>query len=440
MDLPVEVLLSVFDHLGFKDLISIASTNSFFRDLAEILVKQKTIRITNAFSLNKYIEEYNQLLELNFGPNFELTFRFLRIFGHRITTLVVDRFGNSNQRKLFQKHISKYVASYVKRIDFHFHDEINPLSDFDRPFEEAKIVTIRGYQISTTAAKLQDLFPVVSTLDVGSSPKFKHELMMNFPYLERMTIPTSWGSQEPVTEFLNWTLRLNPQLKHLSIPMSVWRTVQIVNQIRPDLESLEIQDMNYSGQDYRSATLSFPDMNILKYLTKSSRGMLMNPIPFEVENLEEIEFSQVDMNNHWVNIVLKNPNLKKISTHTQLNTGQLQRIDKELRNLESISFHYDVDMSRHNELVQFLLDDNIKIIKVSFKKGNNLNCNIFEQTLINSWEFDTYKSTSRVCTFIRKLKAMPQGIELHAARTDFWMEKYFCDALRKDFFIKFVEI
>lgn len=106
--------MDICDQLEFTDLISFAKTHLHTCEVVEIVIKQKisnkSITIFNGIQNVSTIRfENGQSSITDFGS----ILYFFRNFAHHITHLVVERFGENNQTKVFKSYISKYAAAHL---------------------------------------------------------------------------------------------------------------------------------------------------------------------------------------------------------------------------------------------------------------------------------------------------------------------------------------
>lgn len=172
-----------------------------------------------------------------------------------------------------------------------------------------------------------------------------------------------------------------------------------MNEFRPDLESLEILELIVHSKDDRLRVLHFPSMKVFKYLcwTRVIPICMMRPIPLEFGNLEEIAFHREESMNHWIEIILQNPNLKKISTYDYLNINQLERIENGLLNIKEIDFKFF--MVTVNEIVTFLLRKPNKLKRVSFVHWRSF-CDKMCTALASEWE--KVENIDKKCILVRR--------------------------------------
>lgn len=324
--------------LELNDLISVAKTHSHTQNVVDILILQeisnetiKIIKLEN-FSIGHRYES------LNFGS----VLYFIRNYGDRITNLEIRCFGNTQQTELFISYLNTYATPHIKGIntkDFDLKLNLDPLRDFECTFPQAKSVTLRGGLVRQST-NLWQVFPAVENLDALEANLMQFDLGVEFPHLKRLGIPYKWGEYENQLNFFNETLNQNPQLNHRAIHICLWKMIQILNKLRPDLQSLDIQNLVYDRPN-NQPMLRFPNMKKLRCLTsfRISSPADMTRIPLEFGNLEEITFSRNDLIEQWTKILLQNQNLKTIGMYIDMTYDQLKRIENVFPNLKEMVFY-----------------------------------------------------------------------------------------------------
>lgn len=411
LNLPVEIILDICDELGLKDLLAFAKTNSLVRNAVDISMKQKlankNFRIYNAIqniSNIRYEDSQNgsdRIPPLSFGSVLYL----FRTFGHHIQRLTVYSFGDSvEQKKLFKNYIGKYVALNLKEVEFHFEKEVHPFVDFKEHFPRAKVLRLYG-GVAIYDLDLREITPAISKLTIEEMNIISEELNVYFPNVKHFTPPQVWGRYETCAKIINQTLRRNPQIIHLTMIESIWNTMQILNNLRPDLQKLEIKSFDYSSRsDHVSFPFRFRNMTVFKCFFERPyyEGEMhrYRRVPFEFGNLEEIEINRDDLIDDWIEILLQNRNLKKIACHFVFSDDQLQRLDNEIPDLRELKFIFNARETYNTDgIVQFLLRKTIKLQRVSFSNENSI-CRDLCVALLNS-DWENVENSSEICSFVK---------------------------------------
>lgn len=69
-------------------------------------------------------------------------------------------------------------------------------------------------------------------------------------------------------------------------------------------------------------------------------GEHLNWVPLEFGSLEEIEFNSPELTGYWINVMMQNKKLRKVTAHFVLQRENLQQIADELSNLEEFTMSY----------------------------------------------------------------------------------------------------
>lgn len=414
MDLPAELRLTIFDCLDFKSLIRIAKSHPSNRDLVGRVFGSKSLEIRS-----EVLKISKTSLKLNVRDDMEDILYFMQHFGHCVTKLTVDydyRIDRTTS-DLLNKRISEYVAGFITEIDLHLNfEKVNgTMRDLIVSFPNVKWVTLQSGEIDV--ATLHEMFPAMRSLvlkDIAMTESLDH-----FPHLLHFAPPVAWGYPSTIAfvKNLNQTLRMNPQMKSLTLSICYWNLVEMLASVRPDLESLEILNFYYETHRYaeygsqltehKGGPIEFKKMRKFKFGLESNSfawnkipTKMLEQNPFVFGNLEEIEFIGREGASNWVRVMLENRNLKKVIANVMLNDQQLQQIANGLVKLEEFTMEYSKDDT-------FLLDDIVQFMqtakqlnKASFVKINKTNCATIADQISNEWI--NIRCNQRVCSFTRK--------------------------------------
>lgn len=407
MDLPVELRLNIFEKLDFINLIRVSRAVPQSRNLIENvfqnILKNREFRV--------HFDQYSKKIEISYdstvveriayediNENFEEILDFFKYFGHSITKLWY-KYDSSVHSLCEQVHkqIGKYVAGSVIKIIFDLGNEpINgSLNELVVPYPKCKIARIWFSEIE--AETLCHMFPAVQNFDL-SFIELNGSLSC-FPYLESLDPPLYWLKNKSHLPHFKETLELNPQLKHLfMVRHDDWDILKTLNEIRPDFESLEIWGLDFSPLD---VPLRFANMKVFKCRMGSSiERELINRIPLEFGNLEEIEFESKELTGHWIDILMQNKKLKKVHSVNALDRENLGRIVSGLPNLEEFEMECHKSEPQPIHVIVKLLQSAKKLKKINFSRVEKNDCHKAAHQLINDWEIvdDKFKC----CCFVRK--------------------------------------
>lgn len=398
IDLPFDMLWKIFSKLELRDAISVAKTHPTNLYVVCFIYNRKiinqTVEITIPFNTIS-ISSFELVHEDKRPQGFQLILDFLKYFGHFLINLKVNEFKYLfnvetalPQHEILQRQISKYVTEQLKALEFDFHQlSYYPLFGLEGPFPNVEKVQLRD-GTCRTRLNLSEIFPVVRNLNVDTMVIVSEDLMQNFPYLERLTIPEHWGEHRANFPSFEQTLEINPQLKHLTIPKCKWDALQVLNKIRPDLESLELSSLVFHDIEDVIIPLRFENMKVFKCFGPPF-GMLggnFKKIPLEFGNLEEIQIYRKDFSKHWLKIIMENRKLKKLTAKNKLELDQLLQIANGLPNLEEfIMEHTTGNPVSIYDIAEFIKNAN-RLKRASFTGFTRNQCEEVTQRLNNQWD------------------------------------------------------
>lgn len=398
----------IIDGFNLKNVIAVAQTHPQIRDIVEIIMIKK---------ISIFIVSPDDWYGI--GTDFNTIFRLFQFYGYRILKLSIayELLTEHDRHDEFNKYVNKYVAPTLKhldlRISYHTYNPANGLGPFPM-VDTVRIREIVQYNLLENF-NLAEIFPALHTLDASQIGPNSGNLTQQFPHLKRLTVPVITTTEPFEYSIFVQILELNPQIQHLNIPVCDWTVLELLNRIRPDIEELQISGLIFRNIKNISQPLRFQNMKKLTcypitYYKNFIKDFDENDqILMEFGNLEEIQFNEMHFTQQWVDIVLKNKNLKKIVNENGFNDTQLQQITDGLPNLEYFGM---ADTSRANTngtqyyaslngTIRFMNNANSKLRTV-FLKGKTFttNCNLIAKEVTNNWKCITLGVH---CYFTRKL-------------------------------------
>lgn len=397
LDLPPELLLDIFSLLNLTEMIPVARTHPYMRIIIDNYLIKELIFNSTLEMIGKNEMMVGECSFRNVG--FETILNVLKYFGQHITKLKIhfSRFTTQDQHKSLSEHISKYCAASLKEIYFHLcYTPYYILEGLEGPFPNVESVLFDDatFRIRTNFSAI---FPAIRSLDVGSVTLPAEDLQEHFPNLKQLKIPKYNLNHASQYDSLERTLRLNPQLKHLSIVDCQYNILRMVNDIRPDLESLDIGVLYLSENDNMTIPLRFSNMKKLNiFFLKGLPDEDIQRIPLEFGNLAEIEI--LHNADYWINVLMNNTNLKKMITKAPLNEEHLDRIADGLTKLEEFSMNCYQDNEAHGRAVQFMRKAK-QLKKISLIHLDDDVCQEITENLYCEWK--RTEITQNACSFAR---------------------------------------
>lgn len=348
IDIPFELLLDTYKYFDINTLANVAKTHSYNRRAAEVVFNDKFAN--KLFEINgKVLKRKECQIGFNYTFEFNAMLNALEMFGHLMTTLRLQYdYFTAEQSECINKHVSKYTKDSLISIEIKspFDEYLKGLTG---PFGSAKIVHLQNGQIKSNNFAFNQIFPAVRFFDLSTMTSISTECIEHhFLHLEEMHIEYMLSTNSPALER---RLRLNAQLKALTIFEVNWMSLRMISETVPRLERLNLLGFNdvssFQGNDIRFEHMKVWNMKKVCFFPAH-----IERIPIVFGNLEEITFDRPV--NKWFNIVMQNKNVKRIISG-ELNDEQLQQMAEDLPNLEAISTSYvAINGDAVDKIVRFL--------------------------------------------------------------------------------------
>lgn len=366
-DLPLELLLLIFECLDLNNLASVSKIHPNTLIAAEMLFR------------NKYHEKV-------YNIDKKADFHIFKAFKHLIKKLEFScQYDDPNSLLDFNRSMNK--SNLISVTLWKCND--NSFKYLTHAFKNVENVRLRDCSLKQT--DLNEIFPAMKSFDIQSVQKNQMDpvvTVQHFPHLKEFRDEFNTN-----TDFLKWRLRLNPQLKQFYTHIHEWNDIRIISQMSINLERLDLEfDGNYYGSTFRGDPIQFPNLKAMRIA-----GHFNDIVPMVFGNLED--FSCRTLVDQLFRVVLQNKKLRKIATY-DFTDDQFQRITDELPNLEEIMTGYDVSKDgRVDTVVQFMLRSD-KLRKFNFWKTNYQTLNTVADRLSPHWNM-TINSTFGHYIFIR---------------------------------------
>lgn len=385
----------IYNDFDLSDLSAIARLHPVNRRVAEIkfndLIGDKILLI-NRIGLNI---AYNSTFSMNIG-DMDAMYSALKSFGHLFTNLTInyDSFGEWESGKI-NARLSKYLGNWLVEITLkRFHDA--HFKHLTGTFTRVENIHFEECYFRTLITNLPTTFPAVR--------KFQFETYQNgeslqgfinhhFPCLDEIN-EIKYGN---FAEKLETALKLNPQIRKLTIQSVYWQFLKLISETMPQLKQLKVHTLWHSKADGNihfkqlksfdlSHTRDFPDD--LKQL----------PISFG-DDVEEI--NDWTRENYLLNVILQNKQLKKVGINGPVRIHErvpFKQIAQQLPNLEE--FRVGEFWGNAEDVVQFIeMAKNLK--KFELRHCEPRYHNAVSELIQSEWEMFN-GSYSRNAIFIRR--------------------------------------
>lgn len=377
-DIPLELLLDIFDHLDVYSLTSAAIANPFNRHATEKIFRTK---FATDFGINLQKINENQFKRVsNNISEFDAILNAVEVFGHLIKNMTVNYNAFTRvESERINSYLSRYVSESLNEIDLNgCHDR--KLGGLIGPFKNVKIVHLRHGEVKASSINFKEIFSHVQTFDLTLMMSLSPESIdHHFPHLKSMNVEYLVASEK-----FERRLQLNRQLRNLSVYNVNWRGLRMLSELLPKLESLKLLRF-YGKSHFEGNHIHFEHMKTFEMKVIQHFPDTMQTVPLVFGYLEEIKFD--GSCDKWFEIIVHNEHLKKIDGVGEFSDEQLQQIVKDLTNLEELSMRLNAKTIDSIEKVMGFIGRSMKLKKVTFLKMNPDILNGIRGDKFRNWTF-----------------------------------------------------
>lgn len=350
--------LLILEQLDLISLVNMAEVDENLHALAEDVYRRKYS--TN--SLHFYAEIFwgNNVKisgDFIFTKDLSIFAKIVKQFGHLITDLKFDYTNNASEAvSLANRHCNNLQSFYISS-----HSE-NVLTEVAKSFNSVKTVIFAGEigKLSSKTMQLNEMFPKLQSLSIKHSNFDWDSLILEYPHLEHLKIWTSSTMNETAFERL---LKLNPQIRSLSVNMIPHNVFSFINKQLPKLENLELSITSFLQS---SEPINFKSVRNLT-VTFSPQCF---PENVTFEQLSELRvFWMPTPMIQWLAFIRRHSTLRKLYFVSMTN-GILNAIEN-VPNIEQVSFFMQGDTSVAS-IIQFLeRNENINTLSIQYRIHSN---------------------------------------------------------------------
>lgn len=397
-DLPVELLLIIFDDFDFFELSSVASLHPYTQMVAGSMLKEKFDNKMCMIS-RKGLGILNDKSVLDHIGDMDVMFSTLKLFGHLMTNLTIDYESFTEwESGLINARISRYLGNSL--LDFIVTNNKNEEIIFKHltgPFKKVECLGFALGKVTSFEKDLNNVFPAVRSLYFSRIQDIlPAAINHHYPNL----IEVEEFANESETSHLAELFLLNPQILRIAIQKCDWNFLEIISDVLPNLEHLQIVYLIGNRIGSQMDVVHLPSV---KYFVLSRmRGFpyrIKNGLPLVFGNLETLYDSTLD--DHLECIMLQNKNLKEVILHRSIKYYMMKQIAQEIPYLEVFStdliigsIHFVDDVVRFTETAKNLKRLNLRRCKPELQSV------IFEK-IQHDWEMVEEKEEEHV-TFVRR--------------------------------------
>lgn len=287
------------------------------------------------------------------------------------------------QRSAINIFLNKHCAKSLIELEI-IHSFGYNLVDWPIPFKNVENLKFSYGYLEVSNLPFNQLFPKIRRLDLSGllvNPKI---FEYTFEYLEHLDVEHWHPNHEFRVNAIETRLKLNPQLKNITLYQCGWDLLEIVNKNVPNLQRLEIFNFNNFSAPYLGDSIYFRNLKILTFQIANSCAVNIERIPLMFGQLEEITCFK--LLNKWLDVMVKTKTFKKIK-FGEVDEEQFMRIVEELPNLEEITTAIDT-ASTIDVVIDFMkIGKNLK--RITFWQSDHQTRESIAKRLNGKWQIDT---------------------------------------------------
>lgn len=375
MDLNIDCMLIIFDHLNMDELITFSQVSNRLYPYVERILRQKVSGTKIEFNIpydksikvkgpSDYVKFYYRNTQFQHFPTI---INFLKHFPHLILRLSV-------------RH--DYTLTKAEReqiydlINLHCSETLNELSvagfaysRFTKPFPKVEVVSVGGSHDDHLSLNFTTLFPSIRRLNIGLFYDQKlHLADQKMPTLEEILISENDNGHN--ARLLEKIIRNNSQIKSLILHQPRPNLLEYIATELPHLERLSI--IRFEEDSSRNYNLNFQH---LKYF---SATMAVFPLNIVFDELEEIEIRT----DKWESmlavekVIQYKRHLKTFELNVELNDDDITRLANGHLDVIEMKFFcgLNVTVGKIVELVE--KSERVQKLRLSFGWSRLLNSTI----------------------------------------------------------------
>lgn len=289
-DIEIKCLEKVFKYLDMNDLFNLAEANTWLRRAVQQVYKEKSIsKVKMLHNEGRRLSVKDEELRVN---GLETQLRFLRYFGHLITSLAIDYDQIAeNCRTYMDQYINVYCADTLIELCLWGADE-SVFEELKKPFKQIESVSVCAWQMPNLDGQL---FPKCIALELDCD-----------------------GEDDSDLQNIENFIQSSPQLKSLCI--ATFLNEDICQSIS-NLTALETFGINLTSDCFKYFDYDGIDIhleNVKKFI------ILAEPFRFDCnpydlvtfDRLEEVEFADATIefySSDTLEFFSRHPTIKKLT-------------------------------------------------------------------------------------------------------------------------------
>lgn len=392
--LNIDCQLLITDLLDVPSLISLAETNEHFFILVSDVVTRRysktVVQIISPFyNIEDHVHEKDDTLTIQ---HFETAIKFIKLFGHLISHIQIkyDSIFRNSAKDLNQM-INNCCSKTLVQIDVHsVQDDF--FQDMIKPFEKVQTLSIGGHfkNLGSDKVHFGDLFPSLRNLSLKDVQVSDTSIIeRKFMHLEHLSMHIfKYDDHRRFTESdLRKIITNNPQIKSLILVHCTRGSLNLVNELLPDLRSLGL--VYYTEYIFEiHPEIVFQQLRSFS-IEKSSHSLPKNISFKRLERFYTDSFPQEC--NRWIELVQKSKHLEKLHVKDGLiSNDHLSRLASSNLYLNEISLVCNKDVN-DEAIIQFV-ENNGNVVKIDISKNMpgllTMVAETFRKDFANDWRIN----------------------------------------------------
>lgn len=393
-DLPVELLLMIFDRFNLEDLNGVAKMHPYTHHVASSVFKQKFTgesHLINKDGLFVKREENQSMMELG---NRDVMYLAIKMFGHFISNLTIDYYLLGEwESGIINGRISKYLGNSLTELTItNYLQREAHLKYLGGPFKKVETVYFSKCSLGRHQQNLSRVFPVLRKLHFLKTNLISESTINHhFPYLIEFNELSSFSSYKKLDTFI----QLNPQLRTLAIDKIDWSCFKLMSETQRNLEHFELQEL-WGDTFEKNEELHFNHLKTFKII-KMNRFSYDVDLPLVFGN-DIVEIFDWTTDKNLIKYILRSKSLKKLNIGA-LGRKDLQRIAEEIEGLEELTLFY-IDSNEAMDVVVRFIETAKQLKKITLMQCSQQFHNDIHEKIQNKWEIK--HEASFEITFIKQ--------------------------------------
>ncbi|XP_031632789.1 uncharacterized protein LOC116346726 [Contarinia nasturtii] len=317
-DMGLDCLQRIFAFSSIDDLVNIAHANTKLRPAADYIFGRKirgkrlTFRIMCTYPNELYPAK--EVGEEIFIQDLQTALRLLRCFGHKISKMKLSypRVMRRAPPKVL-RHANEYCSALTD-IAFHMIFKYAFGWSLQKPFLNVENIRFVNCKLSKKITRFNDFFPAMRYLHLVNvylgKVKYAYQKYHN---LEHLVIDTGRDLYTNMFE----TIRINPQLRNLSLHQKVPKYIRASSKYLTQLERLRL---HVGLSDLDKFNVNFKTVKVLEIFYKNV-GVMFGSIELTFDQLEEfiLNLGNSVWHHQIINFLQKHQSIKKFTLFTHDN-------------------------------------------------------------------------------------------------------------------------